>query len=165
MTRQEKYPETQTFKFLNENPKGRLTGDCAIRALTTATGYSYESVLWELTRLSLQTGYATTSVQNIDKYLKNHGWTKHKQPRKPDNKKFTGKEWCEFMELWFADYAMVANIGGSHVVAIKEATCKNGAERYKIHDTWNSTGGCIGNFWTLGKYGDYDYEEAYALWR
>ena len=139
MTRQEKYPETQTFKFLNENPKGRLTGDCAIRALTTATGYSYESVLWELTRLSLQTGYATTSVQNIDKYLKNHGWTKHKQPRKADNTKYTGKEFCKHLADKNKRY--ICNIGGHHMVAIV-----NG----KVNDIWDSTNKCVGNYWTKG---------------
>ena len=32
----------------------------------------------------------------------------------------------------------VANIGGNHTVCIK-----NG----KVHDTWDSTDGCIGNYW------------------
>lgn len=33
-------PETSTFHFHNENPKGRRTGDCVIRAIARATGDS-----------------------------------------------------------------------------------------------------------------------------
>ena len=36
MTRQQKYPETGTFHYHNQNPKNRLTGDCIIRAISRA---------------------------------------------------------------------------------------------------------------------------------
>ena len=56
-----------------------------------------------------------------------------KQPRKANNKKYTGKEFCKKH-----NETCVANIGGHHVVCIK-----NG----KVHDIWDSTDGCIGNYW------------------
>lgn len=73
----------------------------------------------------------------MDKLLLYLGWVKHKQPRKPDNTKYTGKEFCRQIAENSVNY--VANIGGNHTVAII-----NG----KVHDTWNSTDGCIGNYWT-----------------
>lgn len=30
MTRQEKYPNTDTFTYYNANPKNRITGDCML---------------------------------------------------------------------------------------------------------------------------------------
>ena len=69
----------------------------------------------------------------IDKYLTSKGCIKMKQPRKSDNTKYTGKEFYKIF-----NGVCVANIGGNHVVCIK-----NG----KVHDTWDSTDGCIGNYW------------------
>lgn len=153
MTRQEKYPETSTFKFCNVNPHGRVgTGDCAYRALALALGKPWETVVMEMARLACKNGYSPASKENIDRYLKTQGWEKKKQPRKPDNTKFTGSEWCKDMQYWFADEAMIANIGGHHIVCIKEAKCSNGAYRFKVHDTWDSTDGCIGNYWVKGNY-------------
>ena len=61
------------------------------------------------------------------------GWTKMRQPRKRNNTKYTGKEFCEIFKG-----VCVANIGGNHTVCIK-----NG----KVYDIWDSTDGCIGNYW------------------
>ena len=76
-----------------------------------------------------------------------------KQPRKRDGTKFTGKEFCEYLQRYLDDPGVygvmddegieisrniVANIGGNHVVAIKDG---------KVWDIWNSTRGCIGNYW------------------
>ena len=36
MKRQDKYQDTDYFKFYNANPKNRLAGDCVIRAIATA---------------------------------------------------------------------------------------------------------------------------------
>lgn len=44
--------------------------------------------------------------------------------------------------------SFIANIGGHHMVCIKETGGLHGS--HKVHDTWNSTDGCIGNYWTKG---------------
>ena len=42
--------------------------------------------------------------------------------------------------------SFIANIGGHHMVCIKETCGLDGL--HKVHDIWNSTDGCIGNYWT-----------------
>lgn len=141
MTRQEKYPETMAFHFYNANPKNRFGSDCVIRAICTALQQSWEQTVKELTEISLKTGYVLNDPHCFKRYLKEKGWVMNKQPRKSDGTKFTGYEFCAVLQD--CDYApfmnIVANIGGNHTVAIV-----NG----KVNDTWDSTDGCIGNFWT-----------------
>lgn len=137
MTRQEKYPETRTFHYHNANPKNRITGDCRIRAIAVACEVPYNTVVMDLAKIQCDTGYDQCTNHGIDILMKQYGWTKHKQPRKADNTKYTGKEFC----LRLADKRVryVANIGGNHIVAIVDG---------KVNDIWDSTGGCIGNYWT-----------------
>lgn len=148
MKRQEKYPDTLTFHYHNANPKNKFTGDCVIRALCTAMKKSYEQVLKELCENSLKTGYSISSTENYDRYLKSQGWIKQKQPRKVDNTKYTGEEFCYTLQEGTTFKCnenecdmtndIIANIGGHHVVAII-----NG----RVWDSWDSTDGCIGNYW------------------
>ena len=137
MTRQQKYPDTDTFKFYNHNPKNRITGDCAIRAISFATEIPYNDVVMGLAKLQCETGF--DSIDCISKYMKSIGWVKHSQPRKYDGRKYTGSEFC--LQVAQKKERIVANIGGHHMVAIV-----NG----RVHDIWNSTDGCIGNYWTRG---------------
>ena len=94
-TRQEKYPETNTFHYYNANPKNRITGDCVVRAICTSLEKPYEEVYRELLELCLKNGYSIASKENYSKYLELLGWTKHKQPKKANGSKYTGEEFCE----------------------------------------------------------------------
>lgn len=132
-TRQQKYPNTSTFTYYNANPKGRITCDCVARAICTALDESYEQVLMEMFKLQIESGYEYTDKKGIENYMKLKGWTKMKQPRKSDNTKYIGKEFCKMFKG-----TCVANIGGHHIVCIKDG---------KVHDIWDSTDGCIGNYW------------------
>jgi hypothetical protein len=136
-SRREKYPDTKTFKFYNANPKGRITGDCRIRAIAMACEVPYNKVVMDLAKIQCETGYDQTANQGISILMKEYGWIKHKQPRKTDNTKYTGKEFCKLLANKNKRY--MANIGGHHVVAIVDK---------KVHDIWDSTDGCIGNYWT-----------------
>lgn len=138
MNRQQKYPDTKTFHYFNANPKGRITGDCTFRAVSTALGQGWEQTVMEMAELSCRTGYAINDKKGIERYLKEKGWVKHSQPRKDDNTKYTGKEFCK-MARTYENY--IAIIGGHHIVAII---------RGQVWDTWDSTNGCIGNYWTKG---------------
>lgn len=146
MTRQQKYPDTKYFHYHNQNPKGRLTTDCVIRAISTATKKPYNDVCREMAELQCSTGFDMSSPEAIDRYMKSLGWVKHKQPRRPDGKKYTGKEFCYQITNYdceidgdFEIGSIVANLGGNHTVAIMQG---------QVWDTWDSTEGCIGNFWT-----------------
>ena len=156
MRRQDKYPNTWCFQYHNENPKNRLTGDCVFRAISTALEKSWETVVMEMATLSCENGYSVSSKENIDRYLKLNGWEKQKQPRKADNTKYTGKEFCQVLQRWLdhcdeleilgsewedgiiIDRRIIAMIGGHHIISIVDG---------KVWDTWNSTDGCIGNYW------------------
>ena len=127
--------DTDTFKYYNANPKNKHTGDCTIRAICTALEQPYEQTVKELVELWLKTGYEMTDSRCFNKYLELKGWIKNRQPRKADNTKYTGKEFVKIFKG-----TCVANIGGNHTVCIK-----NG----KILDIWDSTNGCIGNYWTI----------------
>lgn len=151
MNRRQKYPNTKTFRFFNANPKGRITGDCRIRAICTATKTDYNKVVMDLARIQCETGYDQTTNQGIAILLKEYGWEKQKQPRKADGSKYTGKQFCKLLNKerrdgWYGE-GIVANIGGNHTVAIMPTDNLDSTENWKVFDIWDSTDGCIGNYW------------------
>lgn len=125
---------TDTFEYYNANPKNKRTSDCVVRALCTAMGQSYEQTLFELTEFALSTGYFVNDVKCYGKYLESKGWIKNKQPHKPDNTKYTGKEFVKNISN-----TCIAHIGTHHIVCIMDG---------KIKDIWDSSNGKIGNYWT-----------------
>lgn len=146
-SRQEKYPETKTFHYYNANPKNRITGDCEFRAISLGLNQDYNITVMEMAELMCKTGYALNDVKGEAKYLEMKGWIKHKQPKKPDGTKYTGREFCELLnkDVSMIGKRVIAHIGGHHVVCIKEVDDRHGF--FKVHDIWNSTDGCIGNYW------------------
>lgn len=136
MKRQEKYQDTSTFHYYNANPKNKIGGDCVIRAICTALNQSWEQTVRELTEVGIKYGYIVDDPHTYKRYLKAKGWVMHKQPRKVDDTKYTGKEFCERARR-YENY--IAHIGGNHIVAIVDG---------KVNDIWDSTNGCIGNYWT-----------------
>lgn len=144
MTRREKYPDTHYFHYYNANPKNKFTDDCVIRAICTALEQDYVQTVREMTELGIAYGYLVNSDETINRYLKSKGWVKCRQPRKWDNTKFTGKEWCENIRWHESNVRMerqIANIGGHHIVAIIDG---------KINDIWDCSNKCIGNYWIKG---------------
>lgn len=143
-SRTQKYPDTEFFHYFNANPKKRITGDCTFRAIATAMEKPWEDVVMEMAEMSCRTGYAINDKKGIERYLAEQGWVKHKQPKWNGTLKFTGDMFClniqdgaEFEHLQGKN--IIANIGGHHITCIKNA---------KIHDIWDCTGKCIGNYWT-----------------
>ena len=148
----EKIPtETETFMFHNENPKGHRTGDCVIRAIAAAEGKTWDEVFTSLCELALKYKEMPNDKKVYSRYLEAQGWKKYKQPRKDDNTKYTGSQWCIKMSVVNPDGAagnVIAHIGGHHIVCIKPTNHGDGINcRYKICDTWDSSRGCIGNYW------------------
>ena len=137
--KENRYPDTTVFHYYNANPKNKISGDCVIRAISTALEQDYVTTYRELFELSIKTGYIVNDKKNYDKYLKLKGWTKYSQPTKSNGKKFTGKEFCR--EIALSSKRYIAHIGTHHIVAIVDN---------KVNDTWDSTGGCIGNYWVKG---------------
>lgn len=142
MTRQEKFKDTKTFHYHNKNPRNRITGDCCFRAISLGLDKPYNECVMEMAELMCKTGYALNDAKGEEKYLESQGWTKMKQPRKPDGKKYTGQEFCDLLNKWCKKESVICHIGGHHIVCIKK---HDGL--FKVHDIWNSTGGSIGNYW------------------
>ena len=148
--RAQKYPDTDTFHFYNANHKGKMTADCVIRAISKVLDQSWEQTLREMTEMAIKTGYMVNTNECMDKYMQTKGFTCCKQPRKWDNTKYTGEEFCrtlmhpiysEDLKLTDKDFDLhhiLVNIGGHHTVAIISG---------QVWDTWNSTGGSIGRVW------------------
>lgn len=134
MKRQEKYKDTSTFHYYNANPKNRITGDCVFRAFSLAMNQDYNTTVMEMAKLMCETGYALNDTKGESKYLERKGWVKHSQPKKWDGTKYTGEEFCKIFKG-----TCIAHIGGHHMVCIKDG---------KVWDIWDSTDGCIGNYWT-----------------
>ena len=142
MRREEKYQDTDVFHFYNANPKNRITGDCVTRALCTALEIPYNQCVMEQAEYQCKSGYDNATPQAVNGYLKQYGWVKMSQPRKCDNTKYTGKEFCQYLKRTKGPRRVIANIGGHHMVAIID---------YKVNDHWDSTKGCIGNYWISSK--------------
>lgn len=145
MKRTEKYRDSDVFHLYNANPRNRIAGDCVIRAISTALQQSWEQTVRELTEVGIKHGLVCNEQACYDKYLKSKGWVKCKQPRKYDNTKYTGKEFCRELvrydsEIYSGDDMLhiVAHIGTHHVVAIMSG---------QVWDTWDSTSGAIGVYW------------------
>lgn len=137
MRRQDKFPDTQTFHFYNANPHNRYTTDCVIRAVCTALEQPWEQTLKDLAEIAVKKGVMVDDVACYGEYLRHKGWVKRQQPRKTDNTKYTGKDFCKSSICeWGRRY--IAHIGGHHIVAIVNK---------RVWDIWNSTDGCIGNYW------------------
>ena len=144
MKRIDKYPDTDTFHYYNANPHNKFSGDCVIRAVCTVLEQTWEQTLKEMCDIGIKYGYVPSDDKVIARYMESKGWYKLRQPRKSDNTKYTGKEFCKQFPNITSVYRkdrILANIGGHHIVAIV-----NG----KINDIWDSTDGCIGNFWVRG---------------
>ena len=144
MKRQDKYKDTASFHFHNQNPRGRFTCDCVIRSISLATGIPYNDVVMGLAELQCQTGMDTSEKRLYGKYLESMGWVKHPQPLKKDGTKYTGTGFCKKLNKTQPGN-VIAHIGGHHIVAIMPI-----GGNYKVCDTWDSTKGCIGNYWTKG---------------
>jgi hypothetical protein len=146
MTKRNIPSDTTTFTYYNNNPKGKIASDCVIRAISLATNKDYNEVVDDLVNMMKKTGYIIDERKCYGKYLKQLGWIKIKQPKKIDNTKYTGSEFCQiFIDSQNNDFdtsRIIAHIGGHHIVAIINK---------KIYDIWNCTGQCIGNYWIKNK--------------
>ena len=133
--RKAKYPTTATFMYYNANPKGKITSDCVIRALSCGLNKDYNEVLDELVAMQKKTGLMLNDKALYEKYLKKLGYEKQLQPRRVDGTKYTGNEFAKFMKG-----VVIARIGGHHITVIKYG---------QIMDTWNCGNKCVGNYWHI----------------
>ena len=58
------------FKFYNANPLGRKINDCTVRAISTASGKTWDKVYLELSEYARQQCNMIDDVEYIDSYLR-----------------------------------------------------------------------------------------------
>ena len=136
--RQQKYPNTATFKYENRNPKGRITGDCEMRAISCALGKDWCEVVRELAELACETAYCPFISDNYNIYLERNGFKKMPQPRHSDGTKYTLAEFIAEHKTG----VYVVNMP-HHLTVVKAGKC---------HDIWDCSKSSrrIGNYWKKG---------------
>lgn len=122
------------FKKCNMNPKNLKVGDCVVRALTLADeDEDWKRVYKELCEIGLKMCRMPNDTIVFSKWLDQHGWVKMKMPKKPNNKRFTLKEYIDDNP----DMQFVASIA-KHLTFVDKGT---------LIDTWNCSSKCLGNYW------------------
>ena len=137
-SRKEKYPDTETFHYHNQNPKGRITGDCVYRAISYATGIPYNDIVLDFAYMQIETGYCKDDKRVIEAILKKYGWRKCKQPRKSDNTKYTVGDFVKA----FSKGTYIIQMA-HHLSVVQDG---------KNIDIWDCVryGGCVGNYFVEG---------------
>ena len=127
------------YKYSNENPLNRYTDDCVIRAISVATGKSWDETLDELVEIAHEVKTVPNNRDCYEVYLQKNGFIRCKQPRKDDNTKYRG--W-EFLDKIKKDDIILCHIGTHHIVAVKNK---------KIWDIWDCSYDCVGIYWIKSK--------------
>lgn len=134
-TKKVKQKDTKYIHFYNANPKDKRTGDCVIRAIAVATGKSWDDILDDLTEISHDKKVLLDEKDCYGEYLEHLGFVKCKQMRKSDNTRYRG---YEFLDKIDKNDIIVCHMGSHNLTAIKNK---------KIWDSWDCSGGCVGNYW------------------
>ena len=117
----------------NENPDGKDTGDCVIRALTTATGLDWNTIYWSLCLYGSYHHDWGNRNSAWWHYLQDEGWTRRLlHPECPTC--YTIRDFCR-------DFPVGTYIVGTdgHVVAVINGT---------YIDSWNSGNESPIYYWT-----------------
>ena len=125
------------YRNINRNPKGRKTGDCVTRALCGVLGCTYEKALDLQVEYAKKYCFGITTIETVGKILKQYGYEKMKQPRKPDGKKYKVGELDTLVfddEMTDGIFVSMAN----HVVCVQDNA---------IEDIWDCRKKTISNYW------------------
>lgn len=121
----------------NVNPKNRKTGDCSTRALVGTLGIGYEEALKLQMKWALKRYYDPTSKQIMELVLKEFGYIKMKQPRKPDGKKYTVGEMDQILTKKQMQEGVLVTVANHH-------TCVTGGA---VQDIWDCRSKAVGNYY------------------
>lgn len=115
------------FVYFNPNPEGRRAGDCVIRAISAATGRSWEDVYRGVCREGYSIGDMPSADYVWGEYLRRNGFSRYAIPAE-DGADCTVREFA------------AAHVHGVYILAIAgHVVCVRNGDWY---DTWNS-GDCI----------------------
>ena len=142
--------DTMYFNYRQMNPKNKNAGDCVVRAISSASNLTWDEVYDKLCSIGKKYKLMPNDDSCYERFLKENGWIRCKQPRKDDNTKYTGKEFCDYLnELagrGIIDSTPVIISIGSHHLSMIEWNTVSG---FTICDSWDCSDGCVGKFWRL----------------
>ena len=139
--------EATALENKNENPAGRLVGDCAVRTLATLLECSWHDAVDILAQTSDYTNPCINSRTNINNTLRRLGFV-HYSGIKIGGRFANGKQICAiFNNIYHSGERIYAQVGKRHCAAI--VPTEN--EGYKLRDTWDSTEREIIEYWVLSK--------------
>ena len=121
------------MKFVkhNNNPKGKRTGDCVIRAISLALGKSWIEVFDDLTKIAREKASVVNSDEVFFEYLSNYDRETPKAQK--------GKKRLKVGELDDGTYIIkVAN----HLTCVKDGV---------LMDTWDCRNKCVYRYWIIGR--------------
>ena len=127
----------------NVNPKGWKTGDCVVRAIAKASSRPWEEVYRELCEIGAKKCRMPNDPKVYETYLENHGWVKHKMPRRGDKTRYKVRDFLDELYSYSGAGWMIISVA-NHL------TCARALIEYdvKLYDTWDCSYKCVGNFWT-----------------
>lgn len=125
------------FEEVNVNPKGHKTGDCSTRALVGTLEISYQEAINLQAKWAIKKCYGLTGKRVIELVLKEFGYVKMKQPRKPDGTKYLVGEMDEITTLCQRECGILVTVAGHHT-CIKD-DC--------VQDTWDCRDYTVGNYY------------------
>ena len=119
-------PQKMSYAYYNENPLGKSTGDCVIRAISKALGKTWDEVYVGLCLEGFLNGDWGNSDDTWGKYLHRNGFRRHFIP--DDG----------LGAYTVADFAadnprgiFILSMPGKHVLCVKDGV---------LFDSWNSSG-------------------------
>lgn len=121
----------------NVNPKGRKTGDCAVRALVGTLKVHYDEAIDLCAEYAKKLCYGITDKQIMEAVLKDYGYVKMKQPKKPNGKKYTVGEMDKILTKEQMKEGVFVTIAGHH-------TCIT--DGY-VQDIWDCRKKSVGNYY------------------
>ena len=141
------------MKFIkyNANPKDWKTGDCVIRAISTATQQSWDTVYEDLCKIGGKKCRMPDDLLVYSAYLKDKGFDEKKQKKHENGKRYTIEDLVEN----YPNSIIVMNCAHHLTVAIAG----------HIIDTWNPAYKTGGKFWLKVLAGaEYDEVLNYLEW-
>lgn len=147
MKRQPK--ETMYYTYRQENPKGKLTGDCVIRAIASALQKDWDTVYDDLYNIGKKYKLMPNDSKCYERYLRANGYERQKQPRDAFNKKLTGKEFCDLLNDEYSRglrdrSSIVLRIGSHHLTMIEWGSISG----FTICDSWDCSYERVGKWYS-----------------
>lgn len=140
--------EAAALENRNENPAGRLIGDCVVRALATVLECSWHEAVDILAETSAYTDPQINSTSNINKTLKRLGFEMHAGVKSGRGFVSAANMCYTFNRLYQNGERIFAYLGTHHCAAILPVE-SGGKTGYKIQDTWDSTSRDVVEYWVL----------------